>query len=175
MKYRIKAHPTMYNGVQYRSRLEARWAAFFDLIGWKHEYEPIDLQGWSPDFILHGKKRSTLVEVKPVYEIPDDVTEKIDLAVPDENQEVLILGVAPFFCDNIEHHCVGWLREEEGCWDKAPFTLHSALGFCHETQSFRCRITELYDGGYWGSSSDITKQVEAAWRKAGNTVQWRPR
>lgn len=26
MKYTIAAHPTMYNGVQYRSRLEARWA-----------------------------------------------------------------------------------------------------------------------------------------------------
>jgi hypothetical protein len=30
-RYTVKAHPTMYNGVQYRSRLEARWAAFFDL------------------------------------------------------------------------------------------------------------------------------------------------
>jgi len=49
-RYTVKAHPTMYNGVQYRSRLEARWAAFFDLIGWQHEYEPIDLPGWSPDF-----------------------------------------------------------------------------------------------------------------------------
>lgn len=49
-KYTVKAHPTMYDGVQYRSRLEARWAVFFDLAGWKHEYEPIDLPGWSPDF-----------------------------------------------------------------------------------------------------------------------------
>ena len=74
-KYTVKAHPTMYNGVQYRSRLEARWAAFFDLIGWQHEYEPIDLPGWSPDFRVvfpcgHSEcdgSHSLLVEVKPYF------------------------------------------------------------------------------------------------------------
>ena len=75
--YTVKAHPTMYNGVQYRSRLEARWAAFFDLIGWKHEYEPIDLPGWSPDFRVvfpcgHSEcpsHHSLLVEVKPFFSL----------------------------------------------------------------------------------------------------------
>jgi hypothetical protein len=28
----MKAIPTIYQGVEYRSRLEARWAAFFDLV-----------------------------------------------------------------------------------------------------------------------------------------------
>ena len=32
--------PTLYNGIQFRSRLEAKWAAFFDLLGWEYEYEP---------------------------------------------------------------------------------------------------------------------------------------
>jgi hypothetical protein len=76
-KYTVKAHPTMYNGVQYRSRLEARWAAFFDLIGWKHEYEPIDLPGWSPDFRVvfpcgHSEcsgSHTLLVEVKPYFRL----------------------------------------------------------------------------------------------------------
>jgi hypothetical protein len=77
MKYTIKAHPTKYNGVQYRSRLEARWAAFFDMIGWNHEYEPIDLLGWSPDFRVvfpcgHSEcngSHSLLVEIKPYFSI----------------------------------------------------------------------------------------------------------
>ena len=34
MNYTIKAIPTTYAGVRFRSRLEARWAAFFDLCGW---------------------------------------------------------------------------------------------------------------------------------------------
>lgn len=30
----------MYNGYRFRSRLEARWAVFFDALGVKYEYEP---------------------------------------------------------------------------------------------------------------------------------------
>lgn len=49
---RYKPHPTRYNGVEFRSRLEARWAAFFDILGWEWRYEPVDLEGWTPDFWL---------------------------------------------------------------------------------------------------------------------------
>lgn len=35
----IKAIETKYNGFRFRSRLEARWAIFFDSIGLKYEYE----------------------------------------------------------------------------------------------------------------------------------------
>lgn len=48
----LTAIPTRYSGVQFRSRLEARWAAFFDIAGWRWQYEPIDLAGWIPDFRL---------------------------------------------------------------------------------------------------------------------------
>jgi hypothetical protein len=60
-----KSIPTLYNGIQFRSRLEATWAAFFDVIGWEWEYEPALFEGpgWTPDFLLKG--RNTLVEVKP--------------------------------------------------------------------------------------------------------------
>src|SRR5437764_2554576 len=60
--------PTLYNGVQFRSRLEARWAAFFDLCKWEWEYEPIDLNGWIPDFRLVS---NVLVEVKPFNTFKD--------------------------------------------------------------------------------------------------------
>ena len=35
----VKAIPTEYDGVTFRSRLEARWAVFFDTLGIKWEYE----------------------------------------------------------------------------------------------------------------------------------------
>lgn len=57
--------PTMYKGRRYRSRLEARWAAFFDQLRWDHEYEPFDLKGWIPDFLLTIGEDSALVEIKP--------------------------------------------------------------------------------------------------------------
>lgn len=65
MKY--AAIPTVYNGIQFRSRLEAKWACFFDLIEWAWEYEPVDLDGWIPDFVIsHSTYRVPLyVEVKP--------------------------------------------------------------------------------------------------------------
>lgn len=37
---RIKPIETEYNGYRFRSRLEARWAVFFDALGVRYEYEP---------------------------------------------------------------------------------------------------------------------------------------
>ncbi len=53
----IKAIETRYNGYRFRSRLEARWAVFFDTLGIKYEYEKegydLGKHGWYlPDFWL---------------------------------------------------------------------------------------------------------------------------
>lgn len=54
----INAIETRYAGCRFRSRLEARWAVFFDYLGWQWEYEP---QGYLvgaarrpylPDFVV---------------------------------------------------------------------------------------------------------------------------
>lgn len=51
---RHKAIETVYNGYRFRSRLEARWAVFFDTLGVKYEYEKegYELDGvrYLPDF-----------------------------------------------------------------------------------------------------------------------------
>lgn len=50
----LKAIETTYNGYRFRSRLEARWAVFFDAVGVRYEYEPEGVQGdgvrYLPDF-----------------------------------------------------------------------------------------------------------------------------
>lgn len=61
----MNAIPTVYKGTRFRSRLEARWAAFFDICRWSWDYEPIDLSGYIPDFIM-SFARPLLVEVKPL-------------------------------------------------------------------------------------------------------------
>ena len=72
----IKPIQTRYKGYNFRSRLEARWAIFFDLIGFKWEYETegYDLGRvgyYLPDFVV-----STLNNRKYVYEIkPRDSAE----------------------------------------------------------------------------------------------------
>lgn len=55
----IKPIETEYKGYKFRSRLEARWAVFFDAIGAKWEYEPegfelADGTRYLPDFLLHN-------------------------------------------------------------------------------------------------------------------------
>ena len=191
-EYRIKAHPTMYNGVQYRSRLEARWAAFFDLIEWQHEYEPIDLPGWSPDFLLHGHRSKILVEVKPVYEIPNDVANKINRAVPviceevihdygddgkftekvyrDTGFECLIVGNAPIWLGVGQGCSIGWLRDYDD-WGESPFIHLGELDFCHCDQSFHGRMHGKYDGN-WGDEHAALAIVQRCWSEAGNVVQW---
>jgi hypothetical protein len=59
--------PTFYNGVTFRSRLEARWAVFFDTVSipWKYEFEGFDFNGkrYVPDFWLPVQQ--AWVEIKP--------------------------------------------------------------------------------------------------------------
>jgi hypothetical protein len=64
----IVAKPTKYGGIHFRSRLEATWAAFFDLLAWGWEYEPFNVGRWLPDFSLTAPRAPggvVLVEVKP--------------------------------------------------------------------------------------------------------------
>lgn len=71
----IKSIETEYKGYRFRSRLEARWAVFFDVCGVRWEYEPegFDLGDglyYLPDFLLHdvwirnNYKRDLWAEVK---------------------------------------------------------------------------------------------------------------
>lgn len=62
----MQALPTLYNGITYRSRTEARWAVVFDKLGWQYFYE---MEGFElpsgrylPDFYLAQFR--TFFEVK---------------------------------------------------------------------------------------------------------------
>jgi hypothetical protein len=65
----IKAIPTRYAGRRFRSRLEARFAVFFDALRLDWHYEPQGFalpSGWYlPDFYLPKLDGGTWIEVKP--------------------------------------------------------------------------------------------------------------
>ena len=86
----IKAIPTKYKGIQFRSRLEAKWAAFFDLMEWKWQYEPCDFNGWIPDFAIYGNNETVYVEVKPTVVFLHDIADEIDHSGCEN--EVLLIG-----------------------------------------------------------------------------------
>jgi len=174
--------PTIYAGVQFRSRLEAKWAAFFDLIGWRWEYEPFDLAGWIPDFLLIGAS-SVLVEVKPVLKFPafmaDRITPLVDLA----QFEILILGC---MCP-IEDHAspygpqLGWLREGSDFgwdldWDDAAIVAYpdGRVGFIHGTGYYRDRIHGEHEQDHPSFDDSLSADdVRTIWRQASNVVQWK--
>lgn len=195
-----RAIPTIFEGVQYRSRLEARWAAFFTLLGWPFEYEPYDLDGWIPDFLLMGKV-PVLVEVKPIVKFDENASGKInrcypiqydpeyhsDYRLPDENQtDVLLVGAS--LVDLVDDGIlgIGWLRDgnEFADWSIAPFgrwigsesksqNPNYLYGFCSLENSFQDRITGCYDGGRYGRGLFDREEIRQLWKKSGNLVQWR--
>lgn len=90
---------TVYGGIEYRSRLEARWAAFFDRVGWSHSYEPVDGGGYIPDFHIDGY-RPLYVEIKPAntyaeYLRPVPKVSKGIAGLPCPAAEYVILGTRP--------------------------------------------------------------------------------
>ena len=59
----IRAIETSYDGYRFRSRLEARWAVFFNAAGIEYQYEPEgfileDGSWYLPDFYLRSVRRS---------------------------------------------------------------------------------------------------------------------
>lgn len=94
MKLDIKAIETVYNGYRFRSRLEARWAKFFDSLGVKYEYEKegyeLGKSGWYlPDFWL--PKQQVFVEIRPSNRYSYDAKCE-ELAILSGNMVLLVAG-----------------------------------------------------------------------------------
>ena len=87
----IKPIETFYNGYRFRSRLEARWAVFFDAIGIKYLYEPegyrlSDGTCYLPDFYL--PEMNSFFEVKGELKLTDE--RKIKQFISETKQPVTI-------------------------------------------------------------------------------------
>lgn len=77
----IKAIETVYNGYRFRSRLEARWAVFFDALGIEYEYEPEGFElpsgnRYLPDFYLPDD--DVWVEIKGSKPSSDDIGKMLE-------------------------------------------------------------------------------------------------
>lgn len=180
----MNAIPTKYAGVQFRSRLEARWAAFFDMVGWPWEYEPFDLPGYIPDFAVRPNFNESfmLFEVKPYTEIDEFDLEffKIRMAsVGSKNFDGfgLLTGrprsyylrqkdYAPL--EALCGYQIGWFIDQapDGMvsstyWNWTPREYLSK-------QFFRDPTKILFSGDNMEGW-----QGEEAWKEAGNIVQWK--
>jgi hypothetical protein len=157
----------------------------FDLLEWRWDYEPFDLDGWIPDFILHGES-PTLVEVKPIPSINYHASLDDELAKHAEasEYEILLLGLGP----NIPGEgLIGWHFEYEDIDDgpslvsgpasfmyisnDKPHDKHAEWDWCSAIHDFRGRITGWYDACIPEADPLV---LTSMWRQAGNRVQWNP-
>lgn len=155
-EYTIKPKPTKYNGVEFRSRLEAKWAAFFDLGDLEWIYEPIDKKNWVPDFWL---------------EIPCNHSEC-------SNNHELYIEVKPYTKltkmeqgEWISRHPDFARRPELP--DVDPWSIPSPAIFGQRPDVTRWIMTH----GAGGGVEDIKRWVKNAdklWKEASNKTKWEP-
>lgn len=159
----IQAIQTHYNGYHFRSRLEARWAVFFDTLGLKYEYEKEgyknELNGimYLPDFWL--PETECYVEVKgnmtenEAEKLSEFLSDGCPLPLFDDSTntktgELLILGDlpnAPF--GYVFHKC---LSRSKGATLLRPFYFGSEGPHLVDDKSISW-INRFHDGNLLGS------------------------
>lgn len=142
----MKAIQTEYKGYLFRSRLEARWAVFFDACGVEWEYEPegYDLGDgvyYLPDFLLHGVdgrgSGDVYVEVKGQMTAEDAIKIKRFIkegeAYDKFDPALLIVGNIPAgenmqdICANISDTAYSGFSSINGDWPR-PFNFETIDG-----------------------------------------------
>ena len=98
----IKPIETVYNGYRFRSRLEARWAVFFDTAGIAYEYEKegfvlSDGTKYLPDFWL--PQFECFFEVKGEYPTSNEKEKARLLSLATKRNTYIAYGEIPYFKD----------------------------------------------------------------------------
>lgn len=121
----MKAIETMYSGYRFRSRLEARWAVFFDALGIRYEYEPegfvLDDGTWYlPDFRVkcYGKRGEYDSKPFDLYiEVKGHMTEADARKIRMFSGPVLVVGSIPNVSnvyDVTDSFCLGNYNQMDG-------------------------------------------------------------
>lgn len=194
--------PTTYQGTRFRSRLEARWAAFFDLVGWSWTYEPFDATGWIPDFLIRagadsaaGGNRAVegwshlplLIEVGPCDErqafrakaakaLAAFPGEDIDGIRAKPEWTTLVLGISPIVLDDTT---AGYITDD-GAGGGPDFAVWGQCQGCHTLcVTHRWMAYNHFPcGHYTGGDTGLPmpgRWLADKWADAGNRVQWRRR
>lgn len=177
----MNAIETVYRHVKFRSRLEARWACMFDKLGWAWEYEPVDLNGYIPDFVLQFH-RPLLVEAKPALSLTDLTLYVAKIEASGWAHEALIVGAC--FFSSFGYPVLGLLSQREtypspdgefSTWEWAPGLLFGCHicekpSVFHELQGWQCYASGCYDGDAHLGAVQIDHQQ--AWAEAGNVTRW---
>jgi hypothetical protein len=170
----VRAIPTTYGGIRYRSRLEARYAVFFkhlrdmglDAGDWPvYEFQGFEVDGkpYLADFLL--PTQSLIAEVKPALDAdPDGVARWIALIEARGKERGILLtdmniGHSMSFLLIGPDGTGGHWEDDRGTWMVCPGGHHlDAQPYCPPIGCQRCRITD----GYWYEDDRIVKAFDLA-------------
>lgn len=183
----ISAIPTTYAGVNFRSRLEAKWACWFDLMRWKWEYEPIDLNGYIPDFLLRFQK-PIYVEVKGVITDSEMLPHVNRISKLKRDRDILFVGsgslqlhqsVSEDIPERLQNPMLGLILPAysgESRWHFfSECTGHGSLFVqSFEGRDPRCAVCGDKDGYNYDSDKHMFVPFLKKWNRACNKVQWKP-
>lgn len=94
----MKAIPTEYDGVKYKSRLEARWAMYFNLLQIYAEYEPFTIRNngeeYVPDFhsVAVSETKRTIIEIKPKIPNSNYLDRLVRIHDPSKSDIIIFCG-----------------------------------------------------------------------------------
>lgn len=150
---KVKAIETIYKGYRFRSRLEAKWAVFFDDIGIEWIYEPegfvfSDGTKYLPDFYLP--------ESKEFFEVKGIMTEEDDHKVQKLIEELQI-GITVGFSDFTFIACCNpWPKStiSQESKDNSCLVRCEKCGkhyFSGTSESYACKVCGAWDGDHYFS------------------------
>jgi hypothetical protein len=156
----IQAIQTRYRGHKYRSRLEARWAVFFDALGIKFEYEKegyvLPSGNYLPDFWLPEHKY--FIEIKGQAQTDEEETLATELAEQSGHRVFIFSGsITDLDEENYPYVIAANVHTPDGSWDNYQLWCEcptcGRLEIQFEGRSDRMRCKECYscacarDGG----------------------------
>jgi len=194
----MKVKPVIYEGIHFRSKLEARWYIFMKKLGWNIIYEPEieGLNGWLPDFLIIGKKHKILVDVKPIDKVEEwenhpDKNKILNSGIQNlHDYELMILGTN-LQLDEDDSMGIFYIRPnkyefeymkshdlyEDGnlIFSYAGNSCSSGIGIMTHYQGWMCRISG--EGGktyiFRDNNKEQFKKIDTYWNQAWSILRWK--
>ena len=194
----MKAIPINVEGIQFRSKIEARRYLFMRNLGWNVEYEPEieGIFGWIPDFLIMGNGTKVLMEVKPFATLIDfetdyaaETVKKIQNSLKDVKVDAVLLvgsslNLGKAECGG-EHSFVGGKIIRPNTSDFFPEKFYTdnfaytdrpggrfEIGVCDEIHWYHDVINNDHNGGYSLEKNNYNL-VNRCWNEAGSQLQWK--
>ena len=172
-------------GLQFRSRLEAQWSYVFTELNWNWEYEPYDLNAYTPKFIVvFDDGNELLIDVKSIMNIWENDSEECnDLVKKIFNsgwkEKYMIVG-ANIGCDGHGVR-VGIVGQHNCCfWEFTKLelnTIDDSWSIIDDSSGSDCYDIGLNNGEkldhHTLRHADTQTLFQQIWTKSKNMTQWK--